>query len=212
MEMLSREFSSNNSTANLVVQTPASAAAGFDAKGTANFDTPGLPFDPSAAYHEYRFDWMPGQVNFYIDGTLYDIMTTEIPNSPGKVVLNHWSNGDPNWSGGPPQSDAIMTVMYVKAYFNSTNTHPDYAKACPKYDASKVCRIPDQTSAPVLGNDSPTFFFFAQGNETNGQTTSNSTWNSHGQHNAASTSFGSASVLMATLFAAASIWLLGFSS
>ena len=207
--MLSHEFSSNNSTANLVVQSPKSVAQGYNAAGTPDFAQPSLPFDPSAGYHEYRFDWTPSEVSFFIDSQLVDVMTESVPNSPGKIVMNHWSNGDPKWSGGPPQQDAIMTVMYVKAYFNASYIHPSYRQNCPNYNASAVCTIPDQEGAPMLsGNTPPTHFFSLAADQVKGQTSSNTTWGTTGQHNAASSRFGSAgSTVMVAAFAS-SLWLL----
>jgi hypothetical protein len=48
-------------------------------------------------------------------------MTENVPVEAGRLFLNHWSNGSPSWSGGPPAQDAVTTVMYVKAYFNSSD-------------------------------------------------------------------------------------------
>lgn len=78
---------------------------------------------PSGDYHEYRFDWLPGSVTFFADGVpLFSITNVSVvPTDPGHLIVNHWSNGDPNWSGGPPDQDAVATVSYVKAYFNSSD-------------------------------------------------------------------------------------------
>ncbi len=102
---------------------------------------------PSDDYNEYRFDCeyaasrtpretlsetsadgffsrtkgLPGRVDFYVNGKLLSSTTENVPSSPGRIHISHWSNGNPSWSRGPPLSDAVMTVSYVKAYFNSTN-------------------------------------------------------------------------------------------
>lgn len=76
---------------------------------------------PSAGFHKYRFDRTPSRVSFYVDGTWQHDMVDFLPTGPGHIVLNHWSNGDENWSRGPPEQDAVMTVSYVKAYFNSSD-------------------------------------------------------------------------------------------
>ncbi|KAK8917668.1 hypothetical protein VCV18_010131 [Metarhizium anisopliae] len=44
-----------------------------------------------------------------------------VPSSGGHVILQHWSNGNQLWSGGPPASDAAIVVKSVKAYFNSSD-------------------------------------------------------------------------------------------
>jgi hypothetical protein len=98
-------------------------------------------------------------------------MTENIPSEPGHLFLNHWSNGDPLWSAGPPASDTSMTVSYIKAYFNSTNTvrHKEYSKQCPTFDSSKVCSIPTQEVAPD-GDNAKTYFFSQVKGKTPGQT------------------------------------------
>lgn len=124
MEFLSSQLSApKNSTSlmNLVVQTPKSAAHGYNAANTADFKVYPLDFSPAADYHEYRFDWLPDRIEFYLDGVYIWTMTEGVPDQPGRLFINHWSNGDKLWSGGPPKQDAVMTVSYVKAYFNSTN-------------------------------------------------------------------------------------------
>jgi hypothetical protein len=94
-----------------------------------------------------------------------------IPKVPGKIVLSHWSNGQPLWSGGPPTEDAKMLVSYVKAYFNSSNEArlKDHATRCSNPAAANmVCKIPDQTAQPKAGD----IYFFSQdpgGNKTNNQ-------------------------------------------
>ncbi|OCL12042.1 glycoside hydrolase family 16 protein, partial [Glonium stellatum] len=167
LEFLSKQFNDSSSAVNLVLQTPLSVAAGYDASGTPEFKVEALPFRPDKEFHEYRFDWSPEKVSFYADGRwLYD-MTNYSPNSPGHLVMNHWSNGDPSWSAGPPQSDAVMTVSYVKAYFNSSNpTRKEaYAARCPTFNPNSVCEIPDQTTPPdpsgANGNQTARTFFFS---------------------------------------------------
>ncbi|KAL9073279.1 MAG: hypothetical protein Q9157_004810 [Trypethelium eluteriae] len=177
VEYLSREFQPNNNSVNLVIQSPASQAAGFNAAGTPGFTVMPLPFAPDDAFHEYRFDWLPDRVSFYADGSWLTDMNVSVPDSPGSLFLNHWSNGDPTWSGGPPASDAVMTVSYVNAYFNTSNVtrNHQYAEACASGAASQICVIPDQQ--PALNpegsngnNTGSTFFFTQQPNSTTNQT------------------------------------------
>jgi hypothetical protein len=72
-------------------------------------------------------------------------MVHSVPHDSGRLFLNHWSNGSPAWSGGPPQQDATMSVLYVKAYFNSTD--PERVRIaderCRAGARSKSCAIPD---------------------------------------------------------------------
>lgn len=99
-----------------------------------------LGFDPSLEFHEYRFDWMPGLVIFYIDGQEAQRMATNIPNMPSRFMFNHWSDGNPNFSRGPPEQDAIFEVMNITAFFNYSM--PDGTLGTPKCQRStEPCNI-----------------------------------------------------------------------
>lgn len=135
MEFLSMEYNRGNGTypVNLVIQSKESAARGYDASTTAMYKIVNLGFDPTIDFHEYRFDYLPGKVYFYADSTLLAEMEgPEIPDQAGHLILQHWSNGNARWSGGPPKEDATMTVSYVKAYFNSSDTrkHDKWKEIC----------------------------------------------------------------------------------
>ncbi|KAI3393679.1 hypothetical protein diail_3816 [Diaporthe ilicicola] len=176
MEFLSKDFRKENSSypVNLVLQSPAAAQAGFDASGTGTHKVAYLPFDPSADFHEYRFDFVPGRVAFYADGAVLAVMnsTDAVPTAAGHLALNQWSNGNALWSGGPPAQDAVMGVRYVKAYFNSSDgaRRRDFAARCADPAAAgAVCEIP----AVTAGDDSAAgYFFTGQGNMTDNQTVS----------------------------------------
>ncbi|KAK1243082.1 hypothetical protein MKX07_003710 [Trichoderma sp. CBMAI-0711] len=160
MEFLSREFDASKKLypVNLVIQSEASQQAGYDASKTGTFKVVNLTFDPTEGFHEYRFDYLHNRVLFYADSKLLAEMNgTSVPSGPGHVILQHWSNGNSKWSGGPPKQDAIMTVSYVKAYFNSSDAQlqSSFAEACQKArddDADsggngRVCQIPDVTAS-----------------------------------------------------------------
>lgn len=34
--------------------------------------------------------------------------------------MSHWSDGDPNYSGGPPNVDSVLTVNRVWTFYNAT--------------------------------------------------------------------------------------------
>lgn len=44
-----------------------------------------LPFDPSAGFHDYRWDYAPNYVKFYVDGVLYKTINDRIP--PSEMYL-----------------------------------------------------------------------------------------------------------------------------
>lgn len=177
MEFLSSEFVQENNTypVNLVLQSEQSVRAGYNAAGTGNYIVANLPFDPTDGFHEYRIDFVPGNVLYYADGYLLAQMNTSaVPTSPGHMILTQWSNGNPLWSFGPPPTEATITVSYVKAYFNSSDParQSDWALRCTDPSASgAICTIPDQIGAPdpstntSSGNSSAATYFFS--NEKN---------------------------------------------
>ncbi|RYP56679.1 hypothetical protein DL771_011713 [Monosporascus sp. 5C6A] len=168
MEFLSAQFNKDNGTfpVNLVLQSPESSEAGSDASNTTDFKTVNLPFDPTADFHEYRFDYLEKEVIFYVDGKELARMTgSSVPTEPGHLLLSHWSNGNAGWSRGPPKTDAKTIVSYVKAYFNSSmdSRQADFVSRCTDPAAEGTfCDIPE--------ND-PAYFFTYQRNMTNNQTT-----------------------------------------
>ncbi|KAM7221381.1 glycoside hydrolase, family 16 [Rhypophila decipiens] len=175
MEFLSREFNSSNNTypVNLVLQSRASLAT-HDASSTGYFIKANLPFNPTTDFHEYRIDYIHGQVLFYADGAVLAQMNgSAVPTSPGHLVLQHWSNGNALWSGGPPARDAVLTVEYVKAYFNSSLSQraQDWRGRCKDpYAENAVCAIPSFDGKNSSARD---WFFSDHGNMTNNQTVSN---------------------------------------
>ncbi|KAF2398822.1 concanavalin A-like lectin/glucanase [Trichodelitschia bisporula] len=173
MEFLYREYNQADGMVNLVIQSPESQAQGYNARNTPGFDQHPLPFRPDLDWHEYRFDWTPSEVAFYGDNSLLHVMTEAIPNTPGKLMLNHWSNGDPGWSGGPPDVDTAFTVSHLHAYFNSSDSkrRAAYKKRCPKVDQSKICIISDditKTQAPSTPVGKPSTSLLPPGSESDG--------------------------------------------
>jgi hypothetical protein len=153
MEFLSKD----PKTLNLVVHSPESDKPSRSIKGSGDLGVVETPGSSTAwesiikfaqEFHEYRFDWMPDRIQFYVDGLLAWTTTENIPDSPGHLMLSHWSNGNPGWSDGPPMQDAVMEVGYVKAYFNTTSSGDEPKAECRELHADTLCVVPDQTSPP----------------------------------------------------------------
>ncbi|KAL9100923.1 MAG: hypothetical protein Q9163_003759 [Psora crenata] len=177
IELLSAQQNSTSPhPVNLVLQSPASAQSGFDAAKTDTFALLPLPFDPADGFHEYRFDWSRDAVAFYADGELLTTMnrTAAVPSSPGHVTLSHWSNGNPEWSAGPPAGDAVMTVSYLKAYFNSSlpGRQRDWSARCNGDFAvvNATCPVPELDGAPQGNESGRTWFYTMQRNSSVNQT------------------------------------------
>ncbi|KAK7418873.1 hypothetical protein QQZ08_011082 [Neonectria magnoliae] len=169
VEFLSREFEPGKGIypVNLVIQSMQSREAGYDASKTGTFKRVNLDFDPTDAFHEYRFDYTAGKVVFYTDSKQVAMMHgSAIPSAAGHLILQHWSNGNPKWSGGPPAKDAMLRVSYIKAYFNSSHTQyqADLTRRCRDKSANEAaCIVPDVTA----GNASSGGVFLGdQGNAT----------------------------------------------
>lgn len=167
MESVSRMFNSTSHPINLVLHTPESDALGNDASLTNTFTSYGLQFSPQDGFHEYRFDWTPQSVSFFIDGETVKVMTNGIPSTDGHISLSHWSNGDAGWTGGPPEVDAYTTVSYFKGYFNSSRVDraDQFVKKCSAAKEAKkinaTCTVPQPVGAP----DGKTYFFTLDGND-----------------------------------------------
>lgn len=187
MEFLSGEYNDTSHPVNLVLQSEQAARSGFDAAKTGTFDIQQLPFSPADDFHEYRFDWSPDAVQFYADGVLLKTMNKSIPDSPGHITLSHWSNGDPRWSGGPPDEDAVITISYFKAYFNTSNSprQQDWEKRCKNPAADKAtCAVPEVTDT---NSTAKTHFFSQQKNQAPNQSVSGTeSWAISLRHNTTS--------------------------
>lgn len=134
-------------------QSPDSVASGYNAVNSSGFLTFNLTFDPTSAVREYRIDWLPTRIDMYADDAWLQSFSTSVPSSPGALHLIHWSNGDPGWSGGPPQEDAVLTVSYVRAYFNTSASN---TLACAgAASAADTCEI-TATGTCTSGAGSPT--------------------------------------------------------
>ncbi|KAH9883570.1 glycoside hydrolase family 16 protein [Xylariomycetidae sp. FL2044] len=164
IEFLSSQFHRDKGTfpVNLVLQSKDETARAED------FKTVPLPFDPTADFHEYRFDFLEDRVIFYADGSVLAQMSgSGVPASAGHLLISHWSNGNPGWSAGPPDTEATTTFSYVKAYFNSSleSRGEDYQTRCARGRGRQeraICAVPDYDK---------TFFFRYQDGTATDQTT-----------------------------------------
>lgn len=49
-----------------------------------------LGFDAAEAFHEYAFEWKPDSITWYVDGVAVYTATENIPQTPGKIMMNTW--------------------------------------------------------------------------------------------------------------------------
>jgi len=89
---------------------------------------PGTDID-FTAFGWHRLDWTPSQTAFYYNNQLETTITKNVPTSASTLIFNVWSDGGTGWTQGPPTADAISTVYYINAYFNSTSLDDSTWKA-----------------------------------------------------------------------------------
>lgn len=71
-----------------------------------------LGFDPTAGYHDYRIDYYPDSVSFYIDGEHIQTWKDGFSKKPMRLMLNSWY---PSWlEGKSPKSDQYTFVKWIK--------------------------------------------------------------------------------------------------
>ncbi|KAJ7610680.1 concanavalin A-like lectin/glucanase domain-containing protein [Mycena rosella] len=88
-----------------------------DPQAAKSVEIPGADF---TTFGVHRIDWLPSSTIYSYAGSNHGAtikstttVTKNVPTTASEFVLNVWSNGDPNFSKGPPTADAIATVQYV---------------------------------------------------------------------------------------------------
>lgn len=94
------------------VYSPTYGPDGNLVKEPTRTETKELPFDPSAGFHEYRFDFYPQEVIFYVDGEPMQSWSEGLPGEPMNVWVNTWF---PDWlSGSKPARDRYTYVDWIE--------------------------------------------------------------------------------------------------
>lgn len=99
-------------------------------------------------YTEFRIDWTPKELRFYIgDFLARSILLANdpsIPSVPATVYLGHASNGDPDASQGPPTEDTIANVAWIRTFFNSSldEAKPFLNDSC---SIAQACLVDDRS-------------------------------------------------------------------
>ncbi len=71
-----------------------------------------LPFDPTADFHCYRFDFLAEELSFYVDDILLQKWTEGFSTRPMKLMLNSWF---PDWLDGKKASeDKYLEVNWIR--------------------------------------------------------------------------------------------------
>ncbi|MEN1758850.1 stalk domain-containing protein [Anoxynatronum sibiricum] len=71
-----------------------------------------LAFDPTESFHQYRFDYTPQAVTFYINNQLMQTWTDGYSHEPMYLMINAWH---PRWlDGTPPDRDQYLWVEWLR--------------------------------------------------------------------------------------------------
>lgn len=74
--------------------------------------TKNLGFDPTADFHEYRFDFYPGNLSFFVDGKMMQRWTDGMTTKEMKFIVNTWY---PEWLNGiEPTSDKYTLIDWIQ--------------------------------------------------------------------------------------------------
>lgn len=116
-------YSDDNNESDIEIQTGDTTYALWtnqDWYGSDALTSSSVVQDTSAAYHEYRIDWVPGRTDYYVDGKLKQSYTKFVPRTAGFWMWNSWTNAGP-WTLGPPATDAVLHIKSIDVYFNRTS-------------------------------------------------------------------------------------------
>lgn len=79
-----------------------------------------LDFDPSADFHEYAIEWVPGRARFSVDGQVLHETTEEMERMvlPQNILLTIWASGSAAWAGAVDETTAPASAEYdwIKVY------------------------------------------------------------------------------------------------
>ncbi|ODN74718.1 hypothetical protein L202_07047 [Cryptococcus amylolentus CBS 6039] len=99
-----------------------------------------FPNDPTTSYHNYTIGWLPGGTKYYYDGQELNSPSKYSSVNPSYVIINNWSNGNPNFTAGPPTADVDLRIKSVAFYYQTEtlDRYPAYPDGCSEADACVV--------------------------------------------------------------------------
>lgn len=86
-----------------------------------------LGFDASQSYHQYGFYWDSSSITWYVDKKPVYKATTNIPQTPGRIMMNVWpGTGVDEWlnryNGVAPLTGSYDWISYTKPQSSSGNS------------------------------------------------------------------------------------------
>ena len=72
-----------------------------------------LGFDATEEFHTYAFEWHPDKIVWFVDGVEVHTATSNIPSTPGKIMMNAWcGTGVNNWLNAFDDTNLPVTAEY----------------------------------------------------------------------------------------------------
>ena len=84
-----------------------------------------LGFDASKDFHTYAFDWKPDSITWYVDGKAVYTAKSNIPLTPGKIMMNIW-----------PGTSEVNDWLGVYNGATNLNAYYDWVKFTPSTSSS----------------------------------------------------------------------------
>ncbi|KAI6788568.1 hypothetical protein KC361_g8970 [Hortaea werneckii] len=98
-------------------------------------------------FWEWRMEWDRDTLAWYSSyNQTHNVSTAQaqLVDVPTAAYFKHWSLGDEDWMQGPPTSDSMAAVGWVRFFFNTsgTTTSKIDSQEC---DANQLCSVDDMT-------------------------------------------------------------------
>ncbi len=67
-----------------------------------------------SGFHEYKYVWSAGKIDFYVDGELVSTHTEHIPSAPAAAMINLWGTNSASFGG--VATDGVTRYLYVSSF------------------------------------------------------------------------------------------------
>ncbi len=67
-----------------------------------------------SGFHEYKYVWSAGKIEFYVDGKLVSTHTKNIPSAPAAVLINLWGTNSTSFGG--IATNGVVRYLYVSSF------------------------------------------------------------------------------------------------
>ncbi|MGN0584361.1 MAG: family 16 glycosylhydrolase [Ruminococcus sp.] len=129
-----------------------------------------LGFDASEGFHTYGFDWQPDHITWYVDGKAVYTATSNIPSTPGRIMMNVWPGTGVNEWLAPFNGNTPLNARYQWVTYNKSDSSSDNPGNDDPSNEIKDYGTPMNSSATTVADfrNGETPLFFASDGWTNG--------------------------------------------